>query len=218
MKHAPTRLDRAARSRQIVIAATPLFARLGFHGTTTRQIAKIARVNEALIFRYFPKKEDLYWSVLETQCEAVGARTKLQKTLSSAGGEEAALAALARDILERNMRDSTLSRLLFFCALERHELAARFFNTVGEGYVDDLAKYIERGGRAGVFRVRDSKTAARAFIGMVFHHFIVYELFGGNRRGHLDIPKVAEALTSLWLDGMRKTDKSPVKRYNKNKI
>ena len=46
-------------------AAKELFARQGFEGTTTRQIAERARVNEAIIFRHFPSKEDLYWAISE---------------------------------------------------------------------------------------------------------------------------------------------------------
>ena len=40
--------------------AMELFARQGYQGTTTRQISERAHVNEALIFRHFPRKEDLY--------------------------------------------------------------------------------------------------------------------------------------------------------------
>ena len=35
----------------------------------TRQIAEAADINEALIFRHFKTKEDLYWSVLEDRIE-----------------------------------------------------------------------------------------------------------------------------------------------------
>ena len=61
---------RAAQDRrqQIVDAATELFALQGFRGTTTRQIADTARVNEAIIFRHFGRKEHLYRAVIEREC------------------------------------------------------------------------------------------------------------------------------------------------------
>ena len=43
------RLDSEARRRRIVDAALPLFARKGFAGTTTKEIAEAAEVSEALL-------------------------------------------------------------------------------------------------------------------------------------------------------------------------
>ena len=40
------------RHKQILAVAAELFARQGFHGTTTRQIAEQAQVNEAILFRH----------------------------------------------------------------------------------------------------------------------------------------------------------------------
>src|SRR5215469_17039595 len=57
---ATTRLDSDDRRRTIVNAAVPLFARKGFAGTTTRELAAAAGVSEALLFRHFPSKQSLY--------------------------------------------------------------------------------------------------------------------------------------------------------------
>ena len=42
----------------------PLFARHGFAGTTTKQIARAAGVSEALVFQHFPSKAALYEEIL----------------------------------------------------------------------------------------------------------------------------------------------------------
>ena len=42
-----------------------LFAKNGFRGTTTRDLAAHAKVNEAIIFRYFTNKTELYRAILE---------------------------------------------------------------------------------------------------------------------------------------------------------
>ena len=70
---APVRHSAADRRQQILQAAMGLFARRGFNGTTTREIARRARVNEAIIFRHFPSKEDLYLMTL------LGSRPGYQK-------------------------------------------------------------------------------------------------------------------------------------------
>ena len=57
------------RRRQILAAALRLFSRQGFDATTTRAIAQLAGVNEAIIFRHFTSKEELYWAVLSEQMQ-----------------------------------------------------------------------------------------------------------------------------------------------------
>src|SRR5439155_2367484 len=62
------RLDSEARRNRIVDAALPLFARKGFAGTTTKEIAEAARVSEALVFKHFPSKAALYEEIVQLGC------------------------------------------------------------------------------------------------------------------------------------------------------
>ena len=64
-----TRLDFEGRRKAIVGAAMPLFARHGFAGTTTKEIAKAAAVSEALVFQHFPSKAALYQEILQQGCQ-----------------------------------------------------------------------------------------------------------------------------------------------------
>ncbi|HCU24375.1 MAG TPA: hypothetical protein DF383_05095, partial [Deltaproteobacteria bacterium] len=63
------RLNFAERRRLILETAASLFAERGFEGTTTRAIALECGINEALIFRHFKTKEELYTSLLEQKLE-----------------------------------------------------------------------------------------------------------------------------------------------------
>src|SRR5260221_7589125 len=65
---AAIRLDNQGRRRGIVDAAVPLFARKGFAGTTTKEIAEAARVSEALVFKHFPSKAALYAEIVRQGC------------------------------------------------------------------------------------------------------------------------------------------------------
>ena len=62
------RLDSEARRNRIVDAALPLFARKGFAGTTTKEIAEAAEVSEALVFKHFPTKAALYGAIQDFGC------------------------------------------------------------------------------------------------------------------------------------------------------
>jgi AcrR family transcriptional regulator len=59
------RLNLVDRRKQIVGAAIPLFARKGFAGTTSREIAEAANVSEALVFRHFANKAVLYDAIIQ---------------------------------------------------------------------------------------------------------------------------------------------------------
>lgn len=62
------RLDSEERRKAIVEAAMPLFARKGFAGTTTKEIARAAEVSEALVFQHFPSKAALYQEIIGRGC------------------------------------------------------------------------------------------------------------------------------------------------------
>src|SRR5262249_3853444 len=66
---AVSRLDSDERRQAIVEAAVPLFARKGFAGTTTRELAEAAGISEALLFRHFPSKRLLYREILSLGCK-----------------------------------------------------------------------------------------------------------------------------------------------------
>jgi AcrR family transcriptional regulator len=63
------RMDNEGRRVAIVAAAVPLFARKGFAGTTTKEIAEAAKVSEALVFKHFPSKAALYEEILRQGCQ-----------------------------------------------------------------------------------------------------------------------------------------------------
>ena len=203
MATAPARLRAADRREQILDVATGLFARQGFKGTTTKEIAAKAGVTEALIFRHFPSKEDLYWAVIEAKIQDNSPRERMQARLAAQGTDAEILCGLAVDILERRSKDQTLSRLLLYSALENHTLSHRFFRAFVSGYYGVLAEYIERRARDGTFRPVDPVVAARGFLGMIIYHSWVQELFGGKRYEKLSVQQVSRTLVDVWLQGMR---------------
>ena len=62
-----TRLRMTGEERRLEIlqAARPLFAMNGFKGTSIREIAKAASVSEALLYKHFKGKEEIYSEMLK---------------------------------------------------------------------------------------------------------------------------------------------------------
>ena len=196
---ATTRLSATDRRQQILQVATQLFARQGFNGTTTRQIAEKARVNEAIIFRHFPTKDDLYWGVLDEKVQRARSRHKLEERFHEKQEARELFIELAEDLLSR---DTTMSRLLMFSALENHRLAGRFFQTYIATYYEKLAEHIGERIAAGEFRQVDPLLAARGFLGMLVYHFWIQEIYGGKRYQNFEQRQVAETLVDIWLTGI----------------
>jgi len=59
-------------SRRILDAATRVFAKAGVSGATTKEIARVARVNEVTLFRYFKNKNELLRKVVLQNCQEYG--------------------------------------------------------------------------------------------------------------------------------------------------
>jgi AcrR family transcriptional regulator len=203
------RVSAADRRDQVLAVARQLFARQGFRGTTTRQIADQAQVNEAILFRHFRSKEALYWAVLDDLSRQRNSRGNLQALIaertasSKADADEEFFAAIAEGILERSRREPNLLRLFLFSALERHSLSQRFFRTYTTSYWDLLAKYIRGRMRAGEFRNMNPLLAARSFIGMIGHYNIMHSLLGPGKYPDFSDRMVSRTLARIWLGGMQ---------------
>src|ERR1700758_5475503 len=101
------------RRQQIIEAAMELFAQKGFRGTTTRDLASHAGVNEAIIFRYFKTKEELYSAIIEHKAsEHRKTQAEELDCLSATKEYEKFFQALGSTFLEKHETDTTFLRLL----------------------------------------------------------------------------------------------------------
>ena len=198
-----TRFTSADRREQILEVATGLFAQQGFQGTTTKTIAEKSGVTEALIFRHFPSKEELYWAVIERKINCAAPLERLLENLEAGGDDLDVLSRVAFEVLDRRAKDQTLSRLLLYSALEKHELSERFFRNYIANYFEVLARFVRQGIAAGRFRNVDPLLAARGFLGMVIYHSWIQELYGGKEVQDFDLRVVSRTLARIWLQGVQ---------------
>jgi TetR/AcrR family transcriptional regulator len=165
-----------ARREQILHTAVALFSQKGFKGTTTKEIAKAAGVSEAMVFRHFENKEALYGAILDTKgCQDGVQRfpwennAELQKAIADKNDFDV-FYNIAFDALNKHRNDEAFMRLLFYSALEEHDLAERFFNDFISKIYVFIGGYVEERQRDGVFREMNPRIIVRAFLGMLIHH------------------------------------------------
>ena len=164
------------RRRQILQTAVSLFSAHGFSGTTTRKIAEAAGVSEAMVFKHFSTKEDLYGAILhEKACEEGSHRfpwdsnEPLQKAIEEKD-DFGVFYHIALHAMNKQQADVGFMRLMFFSALEEHELAERFFREFVSKVYDFIGGYVTERQKDGAMREVNPRVVVRAFIGMILHH------------------------------------------------
>ncbi len=172
----PSRQSSTERQASLIQAATTLFAKKGFNGTTTKEIARAAGISEALVFKHFPTKRALYAAILAEKVTVSELLSAIEE--SAKKRDDRRVFTLIASYRIRPGVDPTLLRLLLFSALEGHELSDMFFGKHHKVFYDHLAAYIHTRVEDGAFRQIDPLLAARAFIGMVVHHRLLHEIFG----------------------------------------
>ena len=148
------RLSAEHRRRQIIEVAIDLFSRRGFNGTTTKEIAAAAGVNEAIIFRHFAGKEQLYAAILDYRRNSLRAEEWLSEMQSfmAENNDEAVFRHLTAKIIQLVHDDPKFERVMLYAALEGHELAAMHHKQFAIPFIDMLIDYITRRQQEGALR------------------------------------------------------------------
>jgi AcrR family transcriptional regulator len=200
------------RRLQILRIAVRLFSQRGFRGTTTKEIAQAAGVSEAMVFRHFANKEELYTAILDHKaCEGdIEDPCVLVSDAVRQKDDRAVFETLAFSALEHHERDREFLRLLLHSALEGHELAQMFWDRNILQVYGFLGSYIQERQQDGVFRSIEPKIVVRAFIGMLIHHSLNNNLWDPSRR-LLDITneEAAREFTQILLRGIKNNATPP---------
>lgn len=176
------------RREQILQTAVNLFSHRGFSGTTTKEIARASGVSEAMVFRHFETKDALYGAILESKKCQDGLHQfpwetdeKLQKAINEKNDRDF-FYYFGLNALDKHQADVGFMRLLFYSALEEHELAERFFGEFVAQIYDYLCQYIEKRQQEGAMRKINPRIIVRSFLGMLIHHSLNNILWDKNHR------------------------------------
>ena len=199
----PAPKEKSSTVDKILESAIKLFAEKGFNGTTTKEIAVMAEVNESLIFRHFSTKRELYGAIIEKKIEEEPGIELMIETHRDSKDDELVFTAIASRMINKCGKDPSFIRLLHFSALEGHELSDMFFETYVEYVNMLLCDYIETRIGDGAFKKMHALYASQAFIGMVINHIIVQELFGEKKRNNTDQERIIETFVQIFLEGIK---------------
>lgn len=191
---------RTARDR-ILDAALESFAEKGFSGTSTKEIARRAKVNEVTIFRQFKSKRALFSAVI----------TERSPVLDIAASVSFDVRAPVDELLANNVRTVLrmlrANRQLFFVVLgdawrQPKMRSLAYEETVKKG-IEMVAGLMRGLMDAGKIRRMDPEVAARTLMGAVQFHFLTTEIMGGGVPGPEEEERMVRGFVSIFLNGMR---------------
>jgi len=198
------------RREQILQTAVDLFSQRGFKGTTTKEIGRASGVSEAMVFRHFANKDELYAAILHNKGCKDGVQTfpwaenkALQKSMAEKDDLEV-FYNIGLDALNKHQADIGFMRLLFYAALEEHELADRFFTDFVSRVYDFIGAYLRERQADGAMRPVDPRIIVRTFLGMLIHHSI-NNILWDTKKTILDISneEAARNFAEILLNGIR---------------
>ncbi len=194
-----SRISAAARKASIIQSAATIFSEKGFNGAKTREIAALAEVSEALIFKHFPSKDELYAAILAEKSPVPGLLDRIQE-LAEQRKDVEVFQAIAETIVG-GAPDQHLMRLILFSALESHELSDMFFQNHIRHFYDVLSAYIKQRIHEGEFQSVPPLVAARAFMGMLIYHRLLDVLFRVTLE---ESPEdITKTFVEVFLNGLR---------------
>ncbi|MDX6444205.1 MAG: TetR/AcrR family transcriptional regulator [Blastocatellia bacterium] len=206
------------RRLQILRVAMRLFSQRGFRGTITKEIAKAAGVSEAMVFRHFATKEELYSAILDQKACLHDDMDPLQNVAQAIERKDdrAVFEGIALGALTQHDCDPEFQRLLLHSALEQHELAQMFWEKFVRRVYRALGDYIRVRQRDGAIVEVEPAVVVRAFIGMVMHHSLNNNLWDQKRKLlKISNEVAAREFAGILLNGVAANDegtsKSPVR-------
>jgi TetR/AcrR family transcriptional regulator len=208
IRGAQSRLSASERREQLIKTAVSLFSRKGFKGTTTREIAAAAGVTEAIIFRHFATKEQLYTAIIDRRVSSPDAAEWVAglRAAMARNDDEGVVRQLIQAVILAHKTDPEFERLMLYAALEGNEIALRRIREATASIVDLYRTYFLRRQKQGSLRRSVPEAALTAIVGMARSYALgkyVHEI----EEQCLSDEEALEAFTRIAMDGLRAAKK-----------
>ncbi len=196
----PVPVKNSTQKERIVAAAAQLFARQGYHGTSTREIARLADVSENTIFRHFERKEDLFWSAVRARCAAVKLRRDVAEGMTDGDAPEVILPKIIEFLSDILNYSPELLRLIAVALLEMQWKADVFCDECLSPAFSAIGRYLAVNVQNGRVRNLDQTMVTAALTTMVLVHPWLSRLIDGGKLSYSDSRDAGRAYSRFWLD------------------
>ncbi|HEY9692598.1 MAG TPA: helix-turn-helix domain-containing protein [Oculatellaceae cyanobacterium] len=196
--HQPPQSEEQTRTK-ILKAAQKLFARQGYDGTTTKDLAQGAGVAEGTIFRHFANKKAI---LIEVATQGwVDLLTDLLTELSEMSSYQSVAQLMYRRML--NLRENAdMMRVCFMEAQFHPELRDRIQSEVISKMTDVAEAFFQTAMDRGIYRQMNPKIVAQVFLGMFVIAGFSHETLVQPGASVFEMKEMAEGLADIFLNGV----------------
>jgi AcrR family transcriptional regulator len=198
----PSPFKTSGTTEKLVISAATLFARQGYHGTNTRDIARIAGVSENTLFRHFDNKEALFWAALEWHTRGLTFRRDLQEGLKRNDPPEVIFPKIFELLADTATYKTELIRLIAVAFLELHYKIETYCEKNLSPMITAIHHYLALNVQRGVIADLDPTMLTAAFMTLAATHPGVSRLVGGSNSSHADSREAARSYARFWLNAL----------------
>ena len=199
LQRSPQPQSEDATRTRIIKAAQKLFARQGYDGTTTRDLATAAGVAEGTVFRHFPNKKAI---LIEIATQGwVEILTDLLTELSEMESYEAVGKVMRQRMLNFH-KNGDLMRVCFMEAQFHEDLRNRVQTEVIDKMTNVAEAFFETAMEKGIYRQMNPRIVAQVFVGMFaiagFSHNTIMEPQASPQQ----MKEMAEGIADIFLNGV----------------
>lgn len=184
---------------KILKVAQKLFARHGYDGTTTKELAEKAGIAEGTLFRHFTNKKAI---LVEIATQGwVDLLTDLLTELS----EMASYEAISHVMYKRMLRLGDNYDMMRVCFMEvqfHQDLRDKIQSEVIEKMTTVAEAFFQTAMERGVYRQMNPRVIAQVFLGMFVVAGFSHETIVQPGANHQEIKEMAEGLADIFLNGV----------------
>ena len=209
--------ERGVRER-LLEAAVKMFAANGFTGTSTRDIARLAEVNECSIYRLFGTKQDLFWAALRSSVEQIRLRRELEGARAGDVEPEVALRLVVEFLVNISVYQPELVRLLGTSWLELRPQAELVQRQVMGPILRLLSDYLARASAADRLPGVDPSLTAIALTASILAHHALSPVLNGVSRPYANTEEAVATYSRYWLKLLAARPADPVPPREPNHV
>jgi AcrR family transcriptional regulator len=184
---------------RILKSALKLFAKHGYDGTTTRDLAEHAGVAEGTLFRHFSNKKAI---LIEVATQGwIDILTDLLTELSEMGSYKAVAQVMRRRMLNLH-KNADMLKVCFMEAQFHPDLRDRIQLEVIEKMTDVAEAFFQTAMDQGIYRPMNPKLVARVFLGMFAVAGFSQETIASPNSSPAEMQEMAEGLAEIFLNGV----------------
>ena len=184
---------------KVLKAAQKLFARNGYDGTTTKELAETAGIAEGTLFRHFTNKKAILVEV------ATNGWIELLTDLLTELSEMANYEAISQVMYKRMLRLGDNYDMMRVCFMEvqlHPDLRDRIQSEVIEKMTDVAEAFFQTAMERGVYRRMNPRVIAQVFLGMFVVAGFSHETIDRPVASPQEMKEMAEGLADIFLNGV----------------